>query len=173
MDSRVLVAYATRTGSTKEVATVIANILRDRGITVDLQPVNTVQSLQPYSAVVLGAALYIFRLHRDMRRFLSANRAALGKVPVALFVLGPTEKGEKQWAEAQSQLDKQLAKFPWFTPVATRIVGGRFDPAQLGFPFSWTMRRAPVSDALDWDAIRDLANDLAIRFQPALQASTR
>lgn len=60
---------------------------------------------------------------------------------------------------------------PWFSPVAKRIVGGKFDPAKLGFPFNLipALKKLPSSDIRDWTAIRDYANDFAARFQSALK----
>jgi len=71
MPTSVLVAYATRYGSTQEVAEVVAGTLRERGLEVDIQPMRKVQTLAGFRAVVLGAPLYMFRWHKDALRFLS------------------------------------------------------------------------------------------------------
>jgi menaquinone-dependent protoporphyrinogen oxidase len=70
----------------------------------------------------------------------------------------------------RAQLDKELAKFPWLNPVTIEIVGGKFDPATLRFPFNLIpgLHKMPVSDIRDWDAIRAWANNLAATFQPRL-----
>jgi menaquinone-dependent protoporphyrinogen oxidase len=88
------------------------------------------------------------------------------KVPVALFVPGPVQTVEKDWTGARKQLDKELAKFPWLSPVAQHIVGGKFDPAKMGFPFNLipALRKMPASDVRDWTAIRGLASGLAVTF---------
>lgn len=136
MEPVVLVSYATRTGSTEEVARAVADVLRQDGLAVEVQPVRDVHSVEQYGAVVLGAPLYMSRLHKDARGFLSAHRLALMKVPVALLVLGPVQKVQKDWTGARQQLDNELTKFPWLSPVAQYIVGGKFDATKLGFPFS-------------------------------------
>jgi menaquinone-dependent protoporphyrinogen oxidase len=169
MESVVLVTYATRTGSTEEVARTIGEILREHGLTVEIHPAAEVRTLAPYSAVVLGAPLYMGRLLKDARKFLSTHRAALMKTPTALFVLGPVQAAEKDWTGARQQLDKQLANFSWFAPVAQQIVGGKFDPAKLGFPFSLILKKVPAGDVRDWTAIRTFASDLALLFQPVPQ----
>ena len=169
MDDLVLVTFATRFGSTAETAQVVAQTLRERGLTVELEPIRCVASAERYSAIVLGAALYMGRLHKDARRFLSAQRGALGRIPVALFVPGPVKKREKDWVGVQQQLDKELTRFPWLSPAACHIVGGAFDPAKLGFPFNLfpPLRKMPASDGRDWSAIRAWASDLALRLQRA------
>jgi menaquinone-dependent protoporphyrinogen oxidase len=167
----VLVTYATKYGSTAETAKAVAETLRDCGLDVDLQPIRNVVSVEQYCAVVLGAALYMGRLHKDARRFLTAQGDALSKIPVALFVPGPVEKREKDWAGAQQQLDKELTSFPWLKPIACEIVGGTFDPKMLGFPFNLfpPLRKMPASDARDWVAIHEWASDLALMLQPAMK----
>ena len=171
MEPLVLVTYATRYGSTQEVAQAIAETLRKNGVAVETQPIRSIGSIERYSAAVLGVPLYMGRMHKDARRFLAAHRNALTKMPVALFVLGPVQKDEKDWAGARTQLEKELAKYPWFSPVSQQILGGKFDPAKLGFPFSLfpPLRRLPAGDARDWTAIRAWASDLAVSLQPTLQ----
>lgn len=163
MSTTILVAYATRYGSTQEVAEAVAETLRESGLTVDLLPMRQVRALEGYSAVVLGAALYMYRWHKDARRFLSRHRKALAQRPVAVFALGPVHEphDEKEWQDSQIQLDKQLAKFPWFEPVSVELFGGKFDPAKLAFPINKLAGNEPPSDARDWDAIRAWARGLA------------
>ncbi len=168
MPSLVLVGYATRYGSTQEVAEAVAATLRERGVEAELQPMREVRTLEKYSAVVLGSALYMGRLHKDARRFLSRHRKALMERPVAVFALGPVHPhDEKEWQDSRAQLDKELANFPWLAPVALEVLGGKFDPAELSFPISWFASKAPASDARDWDGIRAWAAGLAAKLQAA------
>jgi menaquinone-dependent protoporphyrinogen oxidase len=161
MSASVLVAYATRYGSTREVAEAVAATLRERGLAVNIQPARDALTLDGYGAVVLGAPLFMFRWHKDAHRFLSRHRDALKERPVAIFALGPFHDEEKELLDARAQLDKALAQYPWLTPVALEIFGGKFDPAKLGFP--WTLlpalRKMPASDARDWTAIGAWVSD--------------
>ena len=83
-------------------------------------------------------------------------------LPVALFALGPTEDKEKDWTETRKQFDKVLSQFPWLTPVAAELFGGRFDLSRLTFPYNLIpgLKRMSVSDIRDWDAIGVWANGL-------------
>src|ERR1035441_2169068 len=87
MEPIVLVTYATRYGSTEEVARAVAETLRERSVAVECQPIRSVHSLERYGAIVLGVPLYMGQMHKDARGFLAAHRNALTKMPVALFVL--------------------------------------------------------------------------------------
>lgn len=168
MSALVLVAYATRHGSTQEVAEGVAATLGERRLDVELQSAREVCRVEEYQAVVLGTALYMFRFHKDARRFLSRHREALAARPVAVFALGPFNDEEKEWQGVRGQLDKELAKFPWLEPVAKQVFRGKFDPAKLRFPYNLlpALRRLPASDIRDWKAIRVWASDTAERLQP-------
>jgi len=169
MSARLLVTWVTRYGSTEEVAHAIADDLLKQSVSVNAQPLDQVQSLDRYDAVVLGCALYMGHLHRHARRFLLAHRDELLRLPVALFVLGPFHADPKEFAESERQVKKELAQFPWFSPVALEIVGGRVDPAKLGFPFRFLppLRTLPASDARDWTAIHTWAGNLPTALRPS------
>jgi menaquinone-dependent protoporphyrinogen oxidase len=175
MKIKVLVAYASTYGSTQEVAEVVSATLRDHELAVDLQPARDVRTPEAYDAVVLGAPLYMFHLHKDALRFLSRNQRALtGNLPVAIFAGGPFGSGDgaiadgHEWQEVRKQLDQELAKFPWLKPVAVEVIGGKFDPAALRFPWNLipALRQMPPSDLRDWEAIRRWASTLAAQLQP-------
>jgi menaquinone-dependent protoporphyrinogen oxidase len=172
MTCTILVTYATRYGSTQEVAERIAATLRENGLEVTLQPARKVRDLEGYRAVVLGAPLYIGRWLKDARRFLDRHREALTQRPVAIFTLGPTHEGEEDWQAVREQLDKQLANYPWLDPVAVQLFGGKYDPDKLRFPDNLAailpaspLYQAPASDVRDWDAIRDWVNDLTTKLR--------
>lgn len=171
MNGKVLVTYASKYGSTREVAEAIAETLRNQGVEVELQAVKTVKTLEPYRAVVLGAPLYILHLHKDAKGFLARHQAALNEHPTAFFVLGPTDDKVEGWQEAQKMLDQELAMMGWFKPAAITLFGGRLDPAKLRFPDSLLtllpaspLHNAPATDARDWPAIRAWAEDLPVKL---------
>jgi menaquinone-dependent protoporphyrinogen oxidase len=134
---------------------------------VDCKPARDVGPLTGYDAVVVGGPLYMFKWHKDARRFLSRHHDALWACPVAIFAVGPTEDTEENWQGAREHLGKALAQFGWLAPVATSVFGGKFDPAALRFPFNAlpAMKSMPVSDLRDWEAIRGWADELALTLR--------
>ena len=157
----VLVAYATKYGSTREVAEAIASALIERGVDAVARPAGEVKGLEGYSAVVLGTALYFFRWRRKAHRFLSRNRSALESLSVAVFGLGPIEDTPEQFQAAREHLDKGLSKHKWLSPASVAVFGGRLDPAHLRFPDNNpAFRRMAPSDTRDWDAVRSWARGL-------------
>jgi menaquinone-dependent protoporphyrinogen oxidase len=165
MEEKVLVAYVSTHGSTQEAAEVIASTLREQGLAVDVQPARKVRRLAGYRAVVLGAPLYMFHLHRGAQHFLSRYRKVLtGGMPIAIFSGGPMGKGdEDEWQMVRKQLADDLAKFTWLKPAAVEVIGGRFDPQHLRFPWNLipALKSMPATDFRDWPAIRAWANSLA------------
>jgi menaquinone-dependent protoporphyrinogen oxidase len=166
MSDSILVGYATRSGSTKEIAEAVAETLRQGGAAVDIRPLKNVKTLEGYRSVVLGAPLYMFHWHKDALGFLNRHKDSLGAVTVAVFALGPFTNEEKDWQEVRRELTAELAKFPWLTPVAQTVFGGRFDPAALRFPMTLipAMKKMPASDIRDWEAIRGWATSLAAKL---------
>jgi menaquinone-dependent protoporphyrinogen IX oxidase len=71
------------------------------------------------------------------------------------------------WRDVRAHLDKALAQFSWFTPVAVTVFGGKCDPAKLGFPWSLIppVKRIPPSDIRDWDRITRWAEALVAALQ--------
>lgn len=156
----IVVAYATKHGSTKEVADAIAQTLAMSGFEVDVRAAADVSELGAYDGVVLGGSLYMGRWHRDAIGFLQRHRGALDTIPIAIFAMGPQTLADADVASARSQLDHALAKVPNVSPAAVAIFGGVVDPTTLRFPLS----RMPASDARDWDAIAGWAKDAATIF---------
>ncbi len=159
--TKVLVAYASKYGSTGEVAEAICERLRERGLDSVVMPAESVKALDGYSAAVLGIALYFFRWRGAAHRFLKRHRRSLENMPVAVFGLGPIEDTPEQYTGARGHLDKGLAKHPWLAPVSIAVFGGRLDPAHLRFPDNNpAMRQMGQIDLRDWEAIRSWADDL-------------
>ena len=162
MTSPVLVAYATKAGSTREVAEVVARTLREHGLEADVRPVGEIGTLAPYAGVVLGTAIYMGRVHKDARRFLRSHRRELADRPLAVFAMGPQSLAPDDVASSRAQLDHTLARFPELRLATVAIFGGVVDPGKLGFPFN----RMPATNARDWTAIRTWADAVANAVTP-------
>jgi len=164
--NRILVAYATTHGATKEAAERIGAVLRQPGFEVEILEAGRVRSLDGYDAVVLGTALYMFKMHKNARRFLTRfRRRFMEGLPLAVFAGGPMEadKVEEQMVDVRDMLEKELAAFPDIRPKAQLVIGGRFDPAALKFPYNLipAMNQVPAVDLRDWDEISAWAESLS------------
>jgi len=166
MSKKVLVGYATRYGSTKEVAETIACFVRESGFEVDVCQVRDIKTLTDYNAVILGAPLFMFHWHKDILRFLSKHQRILLNLQVAIFALGPTHDpyDEQEWRDSWSQLNKELEKYSWLKPVEIEMFGGKYDPTKLKFPLKMMAGSVPASDIRDEEAIQAWANKLVVKL---------
>jgi menaquinone-dependent protoporphyrinogen oxidase len=154
MRASILVAYASKKGSTAEVATFVGRRLRAQGLVADVRRAAEVEDLAFYDGVVLGGSLYFGRWHEDARAFLSRFGTALAERPLAVFALGPKTASPDDLADSRAQLERALGDAE---PSTVAVFGGVVDPAKLRFPFN----RMPASDARDWTAIAAWADEVA------------
>ena len=170
----LLIAYVTRGGSTAEVAEALGVSLREAGILVQVEPMNQVESLLGWKALIVGAPLYMGGFPGDLYKFFQRHRETLDVLHPWCFVLGPTRNNPKDFESARDQAEKQFKKYPWFTPAELRIFGGKWDPMTMPFPFSLLlklpanpMRKIPASDIRDWAAIREWGQGIARQVKSA------
>ena len=105
---RALLVYATRHGSTREVADAVAEELRGAFAEVDVHEARSAPSPAGYDAVVVGGPM-IMGWHKEARAYLKRHRGELGDVPFALFVTAAslTEDG------VDAVEGMPIAKDPW------------------------------------------------------------
>jgi menaquinone-dependent protoporphyrinogen oxidase len=173
MNEKLLVAYATRYGSTAEVAEAVGTRLRERGFEVDVKAAKQAGSLEGYDVVVFGTPFYLGAMLKEGRAWLESHRAALETRPNAIFAFGPTSAAD-DLAETAKQLDKVLGELSWLEPVAARMFVGAYDPARLRFA-DRLLTKLPASplhglgahDDRDWEAIEDWADGTAEALKAA------
>jgi menaquinone-dependent protoporphyrinogen oxidase len=161
MAADVLVVYASKHGSTEQVARKVAEKLRDAGYTTRVEQARAAKDLDGARAVVVGGSIYTGRWHHDAHRFLRRHRKELRTLPFAVFALGPAEKTAKAFAESRRQLDHALAGLGDLEPRAVAVFGGVVDPRVLRFPFN----RMAERDLRDWEEIRAWARELPAELE--------
>lgn len=82
---RMLVAYVSHSGSTKEVARAIGEALSAQGHAVTVESVTRLDGVDGYDALLLGGPV-IFGWHALAELFLQKHQAALSGLPVAWFI---------------------------------------------------------------------------------------
>jgi menaquinone-dependent protoporphyrinogen oxidase len=162
MAPKVLVAYASKHGTTSEVADSIAGTLQELGLAAEIKEAGRVHDIAPYDAVVVGGGLYMGKWHADARHMLKRHRQELAGKRLAVFGMGPDSLDESKVAESRRQLEHSLAATPELEPIAVAIFGGALEPESWRFPFN----RLPAFDARDWDAIRGWAEEVAAKLTP-------
>ena len=90
MNERILVTYASRSGSTAEIAEAISKALLLDAVQVDLLPMQEVKNLTPYAAVVLGSPIRKSQWLPEALRFIQDHRMELTRKRVAMFTVSIT-----------------------------------------------------------------------------------
>jgi len=84
---KLLVTYASRTGSTAETAWEIARVLAENGTLVDVTPMDFVADVASYAAVIAGSPIQGRQWLPEALRFVSRHRSELQTIPFATFTL--------------------------------------------------------------------------------------
>ena len=160
---KALIAYASKRGSTAEIAEAIAGKFRDEGLETDSMPVDEVVTLEGYDVVVIGSAVYMGRWRGDAKHFLRKHRKELENKRFWVFSSGPVGDPDKP-------VDARFLEPPRIIELAQRlgvqghtVFGGRMPPDPQG-PLERSMvRNTPerFRDRRDWGEIRRWAYGIA------------
>jgi menaquinone-dependent protoporphyrinogen oxidase len=172
---KVLVAYASKYGSTKGIADFIGEKLRQHGVAADVQEVGSVRNIGDYQAYVIGSAVYMFHWMKEAKKFVSKNSTLLVNRPLWLFSSGPvgtktTDAKGRDLLEVSgpSELDELRALVK---PRDHRVFFGAMYGSRLTGIVGWGYRMAqksesaresmPDGDFRDWGKIGAWANSIA------------
>ena len=172
---RLLVAYATRYGSTGGIAERVGERLRrEGGFEVDLLDVadrGTVGDLTGYDAYVIGSALYFGHWLKTAVAFVQDHRESFGSRPTWLFSSGPLgdepTDDEGQDKRIGAEPEELAALHGAVDPRGHAVFFGALDPGALGLR-DRAIRKLPAGrdllpegDFRDWDEIEDWAAQIA------------
>lgn len=161
MGSKILVAYATLSGSTTQVAQAIGETLGQEGTQVDVHQIKEVGDISLYDAVVVGGPM-IMGWHREAVRFVKKHQGVLSQMPVAYFITAlnltqtsqenihevpiycdpylpkpPQNPGKlslrERYATPSNYLSPVLKKTPKVKPVSVAFFGGKLVYTELNF----------------------------------------
>jgi len=157
--TRVLVAFATRSGSTAGIAQAIAAVLRGAGLAVDSRPAGDVTDVTPFAAVVLGSGVFLPRRRSDGGGFLLRHAPALATRAVWLYCAGPIGRGRgEDGAGSQGSGDRSVAEVARAAGARGYAVFGAPVPAPADDPFA---QLTPVDLACVRAWAQEIAAELA------------
>jgi menaquinone-dependent protoporphyrinogen oxidase len=162
MHKTILVADATRTGSTAEVAEAIARGLCDAGLDADVHPVADIDTLNGFDGAVLGSAVRCAAWLPEMLDFLKSRKKVLSTPPVAFFTMYILALGDDPAAKAERTKYTTKAR-KYVQPIEEIIFEGMVDVSRLSFFDRLAVQfvKSPVGDRRDWKQIGKWADALA------------
>jgi menaquinone-dependent protoporphyrinogen oxidase len=180
---KILVAYASRHGSTKGIAERIAQTLENNGLEIEIKQADRVERPEQYDAFVVGSAAYAWHWLKEATAFVQRNSSLLARRPTWLFSSGPIGN-EKVDAKGRDQLEaarpKEFIDFEAeIKPRDEKVFFGAYDPdappsgiaersMKLFMRFMPSMKNAlPIGDFRDWPAIEAWAQGIAGELKPA------
>jgi menaquinone-dependent protoporphyrinogen oxidase len=165
---KLLVTYASKYGSTAEIAQVIGKELQKRNHVVDIKPVGDVESVDGYDGFIIGSAVYAGGWMKPAAKFLRTNQDLLASQPSWLFSSGPTGQGDPNEIMDGWTFPENLA------PILEKIVPrdvilfhGKIEPESLNFAERMIIKsvKATVGDYRDWLVIRSWASRIDLDLQ--------
>jgi menaquinone-dependent protoporphyrinogen oxidase len=161
MNNRILITYASRAGSTAEIAKSIGKTLIQNGRSVDVLPMQDVKDLSGYSAVVAGSPIRGSNWLPEAIQFVQNYRSELAKKPFATFTVCITlamSNGEQYCQAVRGWIAPVRALV---RPMSEGLFAGRLDFTKLPLTFDTLKLRLvvalgifPKADRRDWNAIR-------------------
>ncbi len=168
MTEKVLVSYASKYGSTAEIAQKITEQLQKQGVSAILLPVDEVTDLEDYPAVIVGSAVYAGQWRKPAADFLNEKAEELAARKVWLFSSGPTGAGEPEelmngWRFPENLQPAADQIQPW----DTAFFHGALEEEKLGFAEKLIVKglKAPLGDYRDWERISGWADEIAERLR--------
>lgn len=157
---KVLVAVASKHGSTAGIAQAIAEQLGMEDLNVDRRDVEDVTHIEGYDAVILGSAVYMGRLLPEAHAFVDAHKDQLNHSPVWLFSSGPIGALEPKPLNEAIDVEELVAAVH---ARDHKVFAGKLDKHKLGLleRIGAKVVGAPEGDFRDWKAIKSWARDIA------------
>lgn len=169
MSKKVLVAFATVSGTTREVAEAIGGELRLGGHEVDVAQVREVASVAGHAAAVVGTPVMGAMLNGSCKRFLRRHRKSLAKMRVGYFISCGmmSDPTPENIARAESYMAKLRRVVPGVEPVDTALFAGGlktegpdFDRANFFLRLIIPKIAAEFRNGRDLTVVRDWARGL-------------
>jgi menaquinone-dependent protoporphyrinogen oxidase len=152
----ILVAYASKHGSTQGIAERIAEKLRQLGKEAEARSVEEVSDPGSYEAFVIGSAIYYGSWLKEAAEWVHHHQAVLAQHPVWLLLGTEIKDAEEQ--------PKEIAEFQQaIRPRDQRVFFGALDHSHLSFAERVMVKavRAPEGDFRDWQVIEAWAASIA------------
>lgn len=168
-EMKALVVYGTKSGCTTGIAERIGATLAERGMTVDVRPVEKAGDPSAYDAVVVGSGIRVGSWHAPVKEWVAANADALKGFPVAFYTCCLTLATDPEKSEEVRAYTDALVTETGVTPVDVGLFAGWNEPKAFSLIERTVMKvmKAPQGDFRDFEAVAAWAEDVAPRLGAA------
>jgi menaquinone-dependent protoporphyrinogen oxidase len=165
---RVLVAAASKYGSTVGIAEAIGRRAEDAGFEVEVMPIEEVGDVAEFDALVLGSGVYAGRWLKPARQLVDDHLDEIASRPTWLFSSGPIGDPAKPDADSAVKLDEIVAKTK---AREHRVFAGKLDKGVLRFGDRAIVSavRSAEGDFRDWDEIAAWADEIVSALTPSTE----
>jgi menaquinone-dependent protoporphyrinogen oxidase len=123
---KVLIAYHSDAGSTKEVSYYMQEKMNDQGIVVDVYEFDDVDQIKQYDEIIIGAPVNGMRWHPSTKVFINKYESELSNKKVSYFLLSfMIYEGRNMWRKAIKNAFKEASQI--VPPFKTGYFGGVID----------------------------------------------
>lgn len=161
MHCNILIAYASRYESTKEIADFIGHQLAShKEFKVTVVDADSVECLAPYQAVIIGSPIYADDWLPSARELIMKHERELAHKELWLFSTGYVEKDVAPHWEVSESLKEAVASL---NPVDNVTFAGRFDSDRMELD-EWCLHRElrdKHMDLRDWGRIKQWCDGIA------------
>lgn len=154
LEKPVLIAYATRLGSSREIAQEIEFQLESKGVKAEARNLEDLKSLSGYRAVILGSSIRENEPLPEALEFVQKHQAELKNLPVFYFVVSLTMQQDTP-DHAQTALGYLKPLRRLIEPKEVGLFAGKFDPEALTRTAEQKLQAKGFleGDWRDWEAI--------------------
>ncbi len=172
---KILVAYASKHGSTAEIARFIGDILEEHDAEVIVSDVETVKSVDGYDAFVIGSPIYGGMWLTEFSQFLEKFKSQMAAKPVYMWIacIRVLEPNGREFALREYVYQPTLVQIG---VKEIEVFAGKLNLAEIDWDERWTLSARYEGEVLpgshnddyrDWNAIRAWATRVRSELIPA------
>lgn len=171
-DKRILIIYASRYGSTAEIAEKIGNYIAEEGPEVEVLSYMEITDLHQYDAIIVGSPIRYEGWMPAAKAFVLDNLEYLNKIPVAYFFscLALAIRTEGTERKAAQYAEKLRVLSPQVKPIDIGRFSGVLEFSKMSLPLRIIFRIFGMiiglkeGDYRDWDEIRRWSKNISSKL---------
>ena len=182
--AKIYIPYSTGEGQTAKIAQYVADVIRAHGHEAHAVDIKDSDGAVPpgYDGVIVGASIHMGRHDKHVSRYVRDNRAALERLPAALFSVSLAAHGDT--AEAEGYVEEFEQETGW-RPARVALFGGALLYTRYGFLKRQLMKKIASGKPGDlgtdvsrdyvyteWDGVKQFAEDFVAEVTSGAAART-